>query len=693
MEVIEYTDDGLADAIKTFLATYKDDSGRFIYIDQIDSMLTSNRPYITLDYNSMAFVPELERGFHTNPDRLLKAFAVAIYDALAIRYPKYAKSIRDRIRVRLANYPIHKGLREINADTIGTMVSISGMVVRASEVKPLALRLTFRCIDNHKTVTVKSDNTMAMEAPKVCSNPDCKNTKLTLDQKECEFIDFQILRLQELPEELPPGQMPHYMDVHIKRDLVDNTRPGDRIVLTGIVRLEQEPMRGITQKNSVVYRHRIDGNNIEYLGGRGTKMSRKVEREEISSDEEKIIMQLSRSPDIYEKLVASIAPHITEHEIVKESILLLMVGANQREHADGDKSRGDINIFLVGDPGTAKSELLKFCARTAPRGMYTSGRGSTAAGLTAAVVKDKSGMMMLEAGAVVLGDQGLVCIDEFDKMKPEDSSALHEVMEQQSASIAKGGIVATLNARTSILAAANPTYGRYDTFKTITENVRTPIPLLTRFDLIFVIRDVASPSRDERIAKHILLRHRSSGIPGGRRVDPDILTKYIAYVKRFRPEMTKDAEDAIMKYYLKMRSGDTEGVVNATPRQLEGIVRLATARAKIHMRQRVETEDAERAIFLLTNSLAEAGFDQESGKVDIMVLHGKSKSQMGKVQLFMDIMKSLEGSHKMPIPERDIIEELTKTDKFDQQGARDMFRKLYNEGVLMESKSGHYNTT
>ena len=271
-------------------------------------------------------------------------------------------------------------------------------------------------------------------------------------------------------------------------------------MLTGVIRIEQERMSGVSKNESPLYRLRLDGNNVEFLGGKGDKTSRRIQREEISPEEEKMILALSKNPDIYNRLVDSYAPHITGHEVIKESILLLMAGSTQRQLNDGTKIRGDINIFLVGDPGTAKSEMLKFCARIAPRGLYTSGRGSTAAGLTAAVVRDKTGIMMLEAGAVVLGDQGLVSIDEFDKMKPEDRSALHEVMEQQSASIAKGGIVATLNARTSILAAANPMYGKYDPFKNITENVNLPIPLLTRFDLIFVVRDIPTKERDVQIA-------------------------------------------------------------------------------------------------------------------------------------------------------------------------------------------------
>jgi len=257
-------------------------------------------------------------------------------------------------------------------------------------------------------------------------------------------------------------------------------------------------------------------------------------------------------------LIGSFAPHIRGHEIFKEAILLLIVGSTQRALSDGSKIRGDFNVFLVGDPGTAKSEMFMFCSRIAPRGLYTSGRGSTAAGLTAAVVRDTSGIIMLEAGAVVLGDQGLVSIDEFDKMRPEDRSALHEVMEQQSASIAKGGIVATLNARTSILAAANPMFGKYDPFKNLTENVNLPIPLLTRFDLIFVVRDIPQKERDRQIAQHIISQHGESGPDTTSLIDVDILTKYLAYAKRLDPDLTKGAESKIMEFYLKMRSIEGE---------------------------------------------------------------------------------------------------------------------------------------
>jgi replicative DNA helicase Mcm len=483
-----FTESALSDKVKDFLTRFKDKSGDYKYVQQIDEMMPKNSKYILVDYNDLVIEPELARMFTDDPDKILNAFSRAIKEALQTRFSDYAEKIKDEVRVRLVNYPLQRSLRQINSETIGYITSVSGMVVRSSEVKPLAKELVFVCPDEHQTKVIQLKG-MDVKIPVVCDNPNCKHRDFELKPEASKFIDFQILRLQELPEDLPPGQLPHYIDVTIRQDLVDNARPGDRIILTGIVRIEQEFVSGVQRGHSGLYRLRIEGNNIEFLGGRGSKTSRKIEREEISPEEEKLIRAVGQTPDVYQRLIDSFAPHIQGHSLIKEAILLLMVGSNQRALGDGSKIRGDINIFLVGDPGTAKSEMLKFCARIAPRGLYTSGRGSTAAGLTAAVVKDKTGIMMLEAGAVVLGDQGLVCIDEFDKMKPEDRSALHEVMEQQSASIAKGGIVATLNARTSILAAANPMYGKYDPFKNITENVNLPIPLLTRFDLIFVVHN------------------------------------------------------------------------------------------------------------------------------------------------------------------------------------------------------------
>jgi replicative DNA helicase Mcm len=654
-------------------------------------MMPSKLKFINVDYNDLVLHPDIESVFHENPDSILEAFSRAIKEILQERFPKYAKKIEHEVRARIANYPVQRSLRQINAEVIGKITSVSGMVLRASEVKPLAKELVFVCPEGHRT-DVLLGHGLTLTSPVQCSNPKCNHRELGVEPESSRFIDVQFVRLQELPEDLPPGQLPHYLDVTVKQDLVDNARPGDRVVLTGVVRIEQEKMSGVSKNSSPLYRLRLDGNNVEFLGGgKKDKKSRKIQREEISTEDEKMIKSLSKSPDLYQQLIDSYAPHITGHEVVKESILLLMAGSTQRELQDGSKIRGDINIFLVGDPGTAKSEMLKFCVRVAPRGLYTSGRGSTAAGLTAAVVRDTNGIFMLEAGATVLGDQGLVCIDEFDKMKTEDRSALHEVMEQQTASISKGGIVATLNARTSILAAANPMYGKYDPFKNITENVNLPIPLLTRFDLIHVIRDKPSKERDTKIAQHIINLHTPKGIDQKSLIDSETLTKYLSYVKRIDPKLTKEAEEKILDYYMKMRTVEAEEMITVTPRQLEGLIRMATARARLLLKTQVEEEDAERAIYLLQNMFENAGIDVNTGKVDLGVLQGRPRSEVSKIQLFMDIVKSLEGEHKTPVDEKQLVEELAKTEKFTEDEAKNFIRKMARDSSIYESKPGHYN--
>src|SRR6476660_3693060 len=684
----QQTASALANELERFLRSFKNREGSYKYFDKINHMMSLNSTSIVVDYIDFDISnPDFAKQITHNPDEIFVGFNQAILSILSEIHIDYATEIRDKLRVRIGNYTVQKGLREISADVIDKLIGVSGMVVRSSEVKPLARKIGYRCVSCN-AINEAILKGLLLKKPTKCSN--CDEKELDMDPENSVFTDFQMVRLQELPEDLPAGQLPHYIEVTVMGDLVDQCRPGDRIMLTGIVRIEQEQVSPQLKTN--LFRLRMEGNNIEYLGGRaGNKETRSIERMAISSADEKQILSIASKPDAYDKLIASFAPHVYGHEVIKEAILLLIVGSVTKKLADGSTRRGDINVFLVGDPGTAKSEMLKFAAKIGPRGLYTSGRGSTAAGLTAAVIRDKSGIMMLEAGAVVLADQGLVCIDEFDKIRPEDRSALHEVMEQQTCSVAKGGIVATLNARTSILSAANPMYGKYDPFKNITENVNLPIPLLTRFDLIYVIRDIPSKERDNRIARHILSLHRTSGADTKSLIDVDILTKYLSYAKRIEPVITTGAIDMIRNYYMKMRNVESEGMITVTPRQLEGLVRLSTARARLLLRDRVEVEDAERAIYLVQRMLETAGIDVNTGRVDLGVLHGKPHSEVSKLQLFMDVMKSLEGDEKRPVEEKAFVKELIKTDKFTEDEARKYLKKLQRESAIYESKPGHYN--
>lgn len=558
---------------------------------------------------------------------------------------------------RISNYPTKKGLREITVDVINKLISVPAMVVRTSEVKPMGTKLTYRCVECGVLSEGRIQG-MITKIPKKCVK--CNSTELELDPINCKFIDFQKVRLQELPEDLPAGQLPDYIDVTVVGDLVNECRPGDRVLLTGIVRIEQE------EHKTSLFNLRIEGNNVEYIGGSQSKA------QDISETDEYEILALSKDPDIYNKLIESFAPNIYGHELVKESILLLIVGSITRRTSNS--RRGDINIFLVGDPGLAKSELLKFAATIAPRGLYTSGRGVTAAGLTAAVVKEDD-MYTLEAGAIVLGDQGICCIDEMDKITDNDRSALHEVMEQQTCSVAKGGIVATLNARTSILAAANPRDGKYDISRSIKENVEPiPVPLLTRFDLIHIVRDLKEPEKDKLIASHIL-RDMKDELNSD--IDIDIFRKYLSYAKKIEPKLSQEAIEVIESFYLKMRTINSE-TLTVTPRQLEGLVRLATAHARILLKDIVDHEDAERAIYLVMKSLDSIGVDVDTGVV-------KEMGKLNKKDLFMSMF------YKGAVSGDYLIETLVKTGEYTEQQVIDTIQKALKGGALYEPRQGLYD--
>jgi replicative DNA helicase Mcm len=650
-------------------------------------MMASGAQSLIVDYIDLdSYNPLLAKEITHKPDEYLEAFHEAVLSVLREIHPDYEQEIREKIRVRIGNYTVQKGLREINADLINKLVSVSGMVVRSSEVKPLAKKVAYKCM-NCNTVTEAQLKGLVMRKPVKCSA--CSEKELEMDPESSLFIDFQMVRLQELPEDLPAGQLPHYIEVTVMSDLVDQCRPGDRIILTGIIRIEQEQLA--PQAKTSLFRLRMEGNNIEYLGGRaGSKDTRYVERIMISTEDERQIRTIASKPDAYEKLIASFAPHIYGHEPIKEAILLLIVGSVTKRLEDGSTRRGDINVLLVGDPGTAKSEMLKFTAKIAPRGLYTSGRGSTAAGLTAAVIRDKSGIMMLEAGAVVLGDQGIVCIDEFDKIKPEDRSALHEVMEQQTCSVAKGGIVATLNARTSILSAANPIYGKYDPYKNITENVNLPVPLLTRFDLIFIVRDSPDKEKDNLVASHILEIHRDAEQAARPAIDIDLFSKYLSYAKQIEPALTPDAIDIVRSYYMDMRRIESEGMITVTPRQLEGLIRLASARARLLLKDMVDAEDAQRAIYLVDQMMRTAGVDVNTGKTDLGVLYGKPQSVVSKEKTFMELFRGLTGAENNDVEDKVLVDELVRTGKFSDEEARKYIQKFNREGQIFERRPGFW---
>jgi replicative DNA helicase Mcm len=413
----------------------------------------------------------------------------------------------------------------------------------------------------------------------------------------------------------------------------------------------------------------------------------------IDPEEEKKIIELSKEPKLFRKLVGSIAPSIYGYDKIKEALILQLVGGVRKTRDDGIKSRGDIHILLVGDPGSGKSQLLKRTQIVAPKGRFVSGKGASGAGLTATVVKDEFLRgWALEAGTLVLASDGIACIDEMDKMSQEDVSAMHEALEQQTISISKANVQATLTARTTVLAAANPKLGRFDPYELIGKQINMPLPLINRFDLIFPVRDLANKSKDEKLASHILELHQKPKKIKSE-ISTEFMRKYIAYAKqKTSPEITDDAIETIKEYYVEMRSkGTTEdGKVVAIPisaRQLEALVRLAEASAKTRLRSKVLKEDAKRAISMVHYYLQKVGMDTE-GNFDIdRISTGVTASQRSKVLIIKEVIMELENSIGKIMPIEEIIEQ-AKLKKLEGEEAEEAIEKLKRNGDIFEPKRG-----
>jgi len=682
-----YTDSALSDKIKEFLQRFKKD-GRYIYVDQIDAMMPKNRKYLIVDYSDFATLSDLEERFRKEPDLILQVFVRAIKEILQVRYPDYAESIKDDISIRITHYPLKKSVRQINSKTTGSFITIKAMLIRMSAVESIPIIAVYVCPENHPTKITAKKN-FSIGVPIVCGNPSCKHRDFELLQEASTFVDYQILQLQELPGELPPGQLPKTLGVFVSGSLVDSARMGDVIEINGIVRAELSNKIKLGMEIQT-YRHRLYANNIQRLsnendfGGAITEEDTNKITKTIQSISEKKATEL---------IINSFASHIKGHTMIKEALILTMIGSDSHTLHDGAKVRGDINIFLVGDPGTAKSEMGKATYRVAPRAFYTSGKGSSGVGLTAATIKDNvTGTYMLEPGITVLADQGTAIIDEFDKMDQKDRSALHEVMEQQTVSIARGGINATLNARASIIAIANPIYGKYDPFKNLTENIPTiPIPLLTRFDMIFVVRDIPDKEKDTKIAKHIISAHNNSSAKNTKN-SMEIFAKYLRIAKQKKPKLSSGAEEKIISYYIKMRNTDeSESGFTITPRQLEGLIRLTIARAKFLLKSMADTHDADRAIYILNEMFKNSGVDVNTGKVDLGVLQGRPKSEKNKIELFYNIMKELGAVHGIGVPEKEITARMIRDDTWEEFSAKEFIKRSLRESTIYEPSPGKYS--
>ncbi len=668
-----------------FLKDFKTEEGETIYRDAIERMALSKHIFIVIDFNDLlTFDDGLASATLTNPEKAITAASGAIQRILRVVDPDYADTV-ENLHARFKRVPDRVSVRNIRAEHIGNLISIGALVTRVSDVKPLLVLGVFRCRQCDNLMTVQQGSQFTQ--PAICSNEGCRNKgPFELVPERSKFVDWQKIRLQEKPEELPPGALPRALDCILQEDLVDTARPGDPCQIVGILCSTQD-YSAVRRRKAPTFSMFLATNHVDVS-------EREADRIEIAAKEEELIRQLSQDPMIHRKIVNSIAPSIYGLVDIKEAVAMLLFGGVSKVLADGVKIRGDSNILLVGDPGTAKSQLLKYVATIAPRGLYTSGKGSTAAGLTAAVLRDPDTEgFTLEAGALVLADRGTACIDEFDKMNPQDRTAIHEAMEQHTVSIAKAGIVATLNARTAILAAANPTLGRYVPQRPFIDNVNLPVTLLSRFDLIFTLTDQPEAEKDERTAEHIVSLHLLKGASKGPPINADLLRKYIAYARqRIRPDLTEEALNVLKEFYLGMRkAGELENApVPITARQLESLIRLSEAHAKMALREKVHPDDAQAAIRLVRASLMQVGLDTETGQIDIdNIMIGRGKSQRDKLQVILTMLRELEKEIGGPVP----IEKLEKRAELD--GINPTFVKQAvvqlrdKDGLIFEPRPGH----
>jgi len=673
------------EAFTRFIESFRDAQGATKYEQALSELAVKGLKSLIVNFHDLySFDAELARNVLTNPDELLPQFDTAAFQKLRMRDREYADQIGE-VHVRIRGLPAETPLRRIGAVHIGKLLMASGIIVRATSVTPLLMKAAFSCTACGEMAYIEQTGEY-LRTPTECTS--CNRRRgFELVPKESVFIDSQRISIQERPEELPPGQLPRSLSIDLRDDLVDIARPGDRVSVTGTIGLLQRRGRGGILRTFDLY---LEANNVDVAG-------REMEMLEITPEDEDQIKELASDPWIHRMVLQSIAPSIYGYDAIKESIMYLLFGGVTKELPDV-RIRGDINVLLVGDPGTGKSQMLQYAARTAPRGLYTTGRGSTAAGLTAAVVKEGGvGNFILEAGALVLGDKGVCCIDEMDKMRDDDRNAIHPAMEQQIVSIAKGGIVATLNARTSILAAANPTLGRYNPYQTISQNINLPVTILSRFDLIFVLRDQPQSDRDTRMAEHILGLHKAAGTPLTPPIDPMLLRKYIGYSRRIRPTMTDEVIKRFRDFYLKMRSASVEGgeasAISITPRQLETLVRLSEARARVHLRDEVTAEDAEAVIALMQRSLEQVGIDVTTGEIDIdLIMTGKPRSLQVQLQKVLNVITEMERITGV-VKDDDLFDALLQDHQISRADAAKLIGVLMRDGTIYSPRPGYYKRT
>lgn len=579
-------------------------------------------------------------------------------------------------------------VRNIRSKHIGKFLELEGIVRQKSDVRPQVTSARFECPSCGNIIPVLQLDQKFKE-PFACA---CgRKGHFRLIHKE--LVDAQKIVLEEAPEDMDGGEQPKRLNIFLQNDLVSpisdrKTNPGSKIRLTGMVK--EVPITLATGGKSTRFDLICECNFVEPVQEEFTNLV-------FTEEEVEQIKEVSKQPDYFEHLTRSLAPTIYGHDRVKEALLLQLFAGVQKVNHDGVSRRGDIHILLIGDPGAGKSQLVKRMSIVAPKSRFVSGKGASGAGLTASVVKDEflKGWA-LEAGTLVLANKGMACIDEMDKMSDEDTSAMHEALEQQQVSISKANIQATLRCQTTVLAAANPKFGRFDPYELIAKQINLPEPLINRFDLIFPMKDLPNPDIDNKMASFILNLHRgSTEVFDDSLLSTEFVRKYIAYAKQHvKPELTDDALDEIRKYYVQMRNQGGEGSTSAIPisaRQLEALVRLAEASARSRLWPKVTKADAQRAIELVHYCLSQIGVDPETGKFDIdRITTGITARQRSDIGIVKEVLSELENAVGKIIPEDDIVRE-AEIKGVSEEKVTDILTKLTRQGDLFMPKNGFYS--
>jgi replicative DNA helicase Mcm len=684
-----------------FYRLFQESPGEYKYQDQINEIYAKGGDTLIILFEDLlASDPDIAEMLRKDPEAIIEDAVDAFKNLLKFQGAKLTqKNYFVRITTKDKGSPLFLPLRGLRAKNISSLVWSNGILVRCSTIRPKIIKASFECnLCGAQFEVIQL--TSRIRWPKFCTNKRCKakaQTDFRLISKNSEFIDWQSITIQEIPEDLPSGRIPRSVQAILTYNLVDTVKPGDRVKLMGIYR--SVLAQSTKSNNSTLFKTFFDINFID-------PEDKTDDVIDLTKEDRKKIEDLSKEPFIQKKIARSIAPDIYGREDLKMASALSLFAGTRKKKPGGGYKRGDIHVLFVGDPGTGKSEILKSAIEVSPRGLYTSGKGSTAVGLTAAVIKDNdTGQMNLEAGVVVLANGGVAAIDEFDKMDTADRSALHEAMEQQTVSIAKAGIVATLKAQTAIIAAANPYSGRYDRYKTPTQNIRLPPSLLSRFDLIFVVVDKPNPADDAQMAEFILknsmldpeetLEENDNSIAP---ISSDILKKYIKHARRTCiPLLSDEAKDRIKEFYLGLRGqyDSEDAIISILARNLDALVRLSESYAKMALRKNVLKEDVDEIIKLFKRYLKDTGYDETTGKIDMdRIFVGQSRSNLNKLETLMNRLKEIfEENNWKALEKSNVIQILELDENLDRKFIESALEELLKEGTIYEPKSNQIKFT